>query len=254
MVITYIRYTADHPLYDQPWSCHFLHDQPCDQPNILQSPCPAPTAGGIKLCYHNCVKKKKDVPPGTEAHTQKMLKPGKQDNMMKADDIFVPSERPLIADGIGTKARRGTPRFNKDDKFLQGTHLLARRVMLNETIEALSKQFGMSPHAVSQRLAMARTQDLQQLARDIVAEQLLPKALAVVDMHLHEGSYEAAKDVLFGTAILQKQAKTEIHHSSTPTLDQIRAERAKRAIIDVQVKGDDVAPSDGDGNTSGNGA
>lgn len=126
--------------------------------------------------------------------------------------------------------KKGNPRMKEEEKKVQAVAALARRTLLNETMEEIAQHFQMNRHAVASRLQLARTMDLTQLARDLIVERLVPKAIAVVDHHLNEGSYEAAKDVLFGTGGLQKSSKSEVHHSTTPTLDAIRAERANKAI------------------------
>ena len=112
---------------------------------------------------------------------------------------------------------------------LQSAAMLARRVMHSETHAQISMLFNASPSLVAKRLQEARSGDLQQMAKDILTERMLPKALSILDTELQNGNYEAAKDILFGLQVLQKGGTAKIEHvtSSTPTLDAIRKEHLK---------------------------
>lgn len=98
------------------------------------------------------------------------------------------------------------------------------------TIEQLAKSYGISSTTVTKRINLARQADLVGIAREVIVDKLIAKAIAVVEKELNNGNYLAAKDVLFGTNVLQKSGVSTITHvSSTPTLDAIRAE-----AIDVE--------------------
>lgn len=134
-----------------------------------------------------------------------------------------------MPNGKGKTLKPGGASLTPDEKKLQGEILLARRVSMNETERELAMVFGMSPSMVAKRLAEARDGDFLNLARNLISERMISKALTVLETKLNEGDYEAAKDVLYGLQVLQKGGKATIEHitSSTPTLDQIRKERAK---------------------------
>lgn len=119
--------------------------------------------------------------------------------------------------------------------------MIVRRVMESKTQQDLAIMFGTSAQTVARRLADARGGMLQELTREMVSEQLIPLAVGVLENELRKGNYDAAKDVLYGLQILQKGGTATIKHvtSTTPTLDQIRKERAK--AIDAE-----ILPPDGE--------
>lgn len=165
-----------------------------------------------------------DEPPTTSTKETKLF-------VREGDEDAPPSP----VDGPkGNAHRRGRAVLAKGEKSLQGAAMLARRVMLNQSQEEIARQFNVSIGSVQKRLSEAKQDSMVELAKEIIAEKMLPKALGILDAQLNEGNYEAAKDVLFGSHALSKASGKPAETarlSATPTLDAIRLE--KNRIIDV---------------------
>lgn len=129
---------------------------------------------------------------------------------------------------------RGRPVPEKHVKELQAAMMVSKKAATNATIAELAKQFNVSRPTVARRLAEAKANDMVQLAREVVAEKMLVKALAILNTELDEGSYEAAKDVIFGTQVLTKGTKATVEHSLPPSNSIL--EQVRREIVEVEVK------------------
>lgn len=136
-------------------------------------------------------------------------------------------------------------KLNKEEAKVQAASMLAKRVLNSTTHQEIARLFGCSPDMVRKRLQLAASGDLQQMAKDIITERMLPQALTLLEQNLQAGNYDAAKDVLYGLQVLQKGGTAKIEHitSSTPTLDQIRKERQKAIDAEVINTPDDSAQS-----------
>lgn len=124
---------------------------------------------------------------------------------------------------------RSNGQLGKEDAALQAQAMLIPRIAHTASLAEIAAQFNVSTATVKKRLAEARQSEFAALAQEIVMERMLPKALSVIEMELDKGNYDAAKDLLQGMQVYQKGGKATIEHitSNSPTLDQIRAERAK---------------------------
>lgn len=155
---------------------------------------------------------------------------------MKARLSHFPKVLCVPANKVGVQ--NGTAKYRrvrKDEAKLQGAQMLALRLTTGKTQTELGQLFACNRNTVAKRLSEAITPDLQQMARDVITERLIPKAVGVLEAELEKGNYQAAKDVLNGLQVFQTGGKATIEHvtSSSPTLDAIRRERAK--AIDGQV-------------------
>lgn len=117
---------------------------------------------------------------------------------------------------------------------------LSKRIASGKDISALAQDFCVHPATIRRRLEEAKQGDLVAVAREMIAERLVPKALAVFDQALNNGDKEIAEKVLFGMNALVKgntkangPAEGSGSSSGTPILDQIRRERQR--VIDVKV-------------------
>lgn len=146
----------------------------------------------------------------------------------------------MMAKKFGQGKLPSRAQLNKQEKELQGQAMLVRRISENLNYTEIARIFGVSRGAVQERLAMARATEFTQLAQEIISERMLPKALAVLEAELEAGNYEAAKDLLFGSQVYQKGGKATIEHvtSNSPTLEQIRKERAKAIEAEVISNGE----------------
>lgn len=148
----------------------------------------------------------------------------------------------------GKDANLHGSKLTQDEKHLQGTQMLMQRVSGSKTQVELGQLFACHPTTVAKRLQLAMTPDLQQMARDVVTERLIPKAVGVLEAELDKGNYQAAKDVLSGMQIFQTGGKATIEHvtSSSPTLEAIRKERAKAldaVVVEVTEPAEPVDPN-----------
>ena len=134
--------------------------------------------------------------------------------------------------------------LSKEERAVQGTAMMVSRLAESRTHAEIAMLFGASTATVKKRLAEARAGTLAMLAQEVIADRMMHKALAVLEDELDKGNYEAAKDVLFGSQVLQKGGKAVIEHvtSNSPTLDSIRKERAKAIEAEVVVRDEPVDP------------
>lgn len=141
------------------------------------------------------------------------------------------------------RASRGT-RPAGPARELQAVHKGAQAAMiavdraLGATVTQLAKKYTLSPDVIRARLSLAEELDVFRGWRSVAAEALIPKTLAVYETALDNGSLEAARDILFGLGILNKNATLTVQPGEE-TLESWRATRlAARSggAIDVTVE------------------
>lgn len=126
-----------------------------------------------------------------------------------------------------------------EEKELQALAMLTERV-LGKSIKEVAEQFRVSPATVHDRLALARESGVLPQAKLMLLERLLPRALTVYiaamdQQPVSEESVKAARDVLFGLGVLEKQTKVvQKGPSEDDTLASYRVEREKRKAIDAE--------------------
>ncbi len=143
------------------------------------------------------------------------------------------------------RARGDTPykpkppsrKSHKGETVLQGNKtrdvraaiMLTQRI-LGHSLKEISEQFRLSTATIKNELHYARQRDLYQIAQSIVAERLVPKALAVYDTHLEEGNLEAARDVAYGAGVLKKEGRRagDPDPGGEVTLEYLRAKYASK--------------------------
>lgn len=120
----------------------------------------------------------------------------------------------------------------------------------------IGKIFEISDHRAKRWVDKARQEQRLLIGQGVVAERLVPKALAVYDQKLAAGDLEAARDILFGAGVLQKQGKLTLQTATDP-LAQFREKYfSEGEVIDGEhATGDDARKTDlalrlGDGGTS----
>ena len=116
------------------------------------------------------------------------------------------------------------------------------RVILGKNIDEIALEFKTNKKEVIRRLGEARAAGgALEIAQELVANRLLPKAVAVMDAALNgeeipKHTMDAAKDVLFGTNTLKKKDESTVNVNLSP-LEAYRKERMERqqmeTIIDV---------------------
>lgn len=126
--------------------------------------------------------------------------------------------------GGNTPTNGGGARLTmKEDKDNRALVFMLERVS-GKSIEQISKKYEVSRVTVSNYLQYARDHQIViNEARHLLGDQLIPLAIAVYEMHLRQGSLEAAQDLLFGTGILHKNST--VKHESADANDTLDAFR-----------------------------
>lgn len=143
-------------------------------------------------------------------------------------------------------AKRGTSQTllpKKEDQLAQGQLMLAERI-LGKSVGEIAEAFRMGTETVQRRLALARAEGgALDIARALLLERLVPKALALYDAALDmapvsKEQVQVATEVLKGSQVLEKQSKSTVTHKmDSDTLEAYRAERMKKSAVDGEVVG-----------------
>lgn len=92
-----------------------------------------------------------------------------------------------------------------------------------KSISQIAINYNCSRATVDNYLAYGRKQGLVvNEARQLIADKLLPMALAVYEAQLESGNLEAAQDLLFGTGVLQKTSNVQHKAEASDTLETFR--------------------------------
>lgn len=133
-------------------------------------------------------------------------------------------------DGKMGNSMEGKARImDEETQRLQALQMIAMRVG-GQSFAKIGNQMGVSPDTVKDRLAWARNQGLLADAEDRIVNELVPAAIQAFKKALDEGMYEAARDVLFGTGLLSKDAKRATEQVEM-TLEQWREQRKAKIVV-----------------------
>lgn len=137
------------------------------------------------------------------------------------------------------ETREHIKRAERLSKQIQTTTIAIKKSVEGKSIAQLAKEFNLDSKTVSRRMAAQREEEIVERARGIIAERLIPKAMAVVSKELDSGNYNAARDVLKGSQVYKQGSEKSVTHklATVPTLEQIREERQKRlnGVIEAEV-------------------
>lgn len=123
----------------------------------------------------------------------------------------------------GTTNGGGARLTSKADKDNRALVFMLERVA-GKSIAEIATAYNCSRPTVSTYLAYGHQQNLIiNEARQILGDKLVPLAIAVYEMHLRQGSLEAAQDLLFGTGILQRTSN--VKHEAADANDTLQAFR-----------------------------
>lgn len=89
-----------------------------------------------------------------------------------------------------------------------------------KSFREIGRMMDISDHTVAKLVKEAQLDARFQRGRGVVMHRLVPKALAVYDQRLEAGDLEAARDILFGAGVLQKNAKVTL--TAGDPLEQFR--------------------------------
>lgn len=99
---------------------------------------------------------------------------------------------------------------------------------LGRSVDAIAKQWQVSPAYVTQRLDDVTTCGIAEQFERMILERLVPQALAIYEAALRAGDKEAARDLLFGTGVLRRQDRKL--EKLQPTLETLETYRQKRGL------------------------
>jgi len=144
--------------------------------------------------------------------------------------------------------KRGKGKINKtpEEREAMG-RAMQLRVIMGRKHKEIAAEFNVPRQEVSRRLKEARESGgILDLAQDIVAKRLLPKAVAVMDAALDgeevpKNTLDVARDVLFGTNTLKKKDESTVNVTVSP-LDAYRKERMDRLQMENVIDIDAVEP------------
>lgn len=109
----------------------------------------------------------------------------------------------------------------------QATLMVQRRIQ-GLPMHVIAKEFNVAPNTVTERLNWAKKQGILDEIRNRVFDELLGPAVDALKLALAEGNVEAAKAVLFGTGVLEKNPKAAL-----PTVElTLKEYRSRKLEID----------------------
>jgi DNA-binding Lrp family transcriptional regulator len=117
-----------------------------------------------------------------------------------------------------------TPQDRKVDELRAA--MIAIERACGASLDSIAKKFGISPKAVKKDLDLAAESGFIDHYKAMLHEQLVPKAMAVYEAQLLIGNLDAARDVMQGLGIFQKQVDaTKLKGKMIRTLDDYRRTR-----------------------------
>lgn len=130
-----------------------------------------------------------------------------------ADALALPVRKRVAATknhtGLG-RLQKQTPKAPQDLKLasdaVRGT-LMAMERASGATLGELASKYQVNYRTVVKQIDLAQQAGLFDHYRQGILNHLIPKAIALYEMRLDAGDLEAAKEVLFGIGLLQKDAK-----------------------------------------------
>ena len=116
---------------------------------------------------------------------------------------------------------------NRKIEHLRGSLIAIERAM-GVSIKDLAAKYSCSPGAVKRYLDQAAQTGLVEHFRALLFERLMGKALAVYEARIELGDLEAARDMVFGLGVLQKNPQTDKPQKVIDSLAEYRALKAKK--------------------------
>jgi len=116
----------------------------------------------------------------------------------------MPSWKRKAADAPGEQRTRALTRAELEREKALRLGLFALERAMGAPIGEIAKKYAVSTREVESALTSAERLQFVEAYRDIVRDKLVPAALVVYEMHLRQGSLEAAKAILEGLGVLQK--------------------------------------------------
>lgn len=110
---------------------------------------------------------------------------------------------------------------------------MATHSLLGRSRSEIAEMFKVSPATVSKRVQEASRSEIFQQAMELVHRRLLPKAMAIYDVELEQGNFEAAQDVMHGIGVLQKGGTVKVEVADP--LADLRAEYLKESEPDAEI-------------------
>ena len=86
--------------------------------------------------------------------------------------------------------------------------LMTTKRIMGKSVAQIAAEFEMSHDTVQRRLAWAKRHGMVEDALDTVLDHLVPEAVKTYLAAIQSGDIDAARDVMFGTGVLQKAPKT----------------------------------------------
>lgn len=120
--------------------------------------------------------------------------------------------------------RAKTPQDRKVEELRAA--MIAIERACGSSLEAIGKKYGVTVATVKKDLDLAAESGFIDHYKALLHEQLVPKALAVYEAQLLIGNLDAARDVMQGLGIFQKQVDaTKLKGKMIRTLDDYRRQR-----------------------------
>jgi DNA-binding Lrp family transcriptional regulator len=149
-----------------------------------------------------------------------------------------PYPTPFERQGFLDRKQTNTPKGNSIERQgrkvdnLRGALIAVERAM-GVPLKDLAEKYKVSPAGVKRYLDQAEESGLVEHFRSLIYERLMGKALAVYEAKLEMGDLDAARDVVFGLGVLQKNpVKPGDMAKAIDSLAEYRASRAK--VVEVR--------------------
>ena len=122
----------------------------------------------------------------------------------------------LISEAAKTEEREARAKTRAKEAEAKAKLIAAERLISGASIAELARSYGIGTARVKRALSLAERSGFYEAIDEILLSRLLPKALAVYELHLDRGSLDAARDVAFGIGALKKNPSVEVSVGADP--------------------------------------
>ena len=122
---------------------------------------------------------------------------------------FLPLQK-IIDEATKREAREASTRSRARETETRAKLIAAERLVSGTSIKDIAESYGIGRASVLKALTIAERAGFYEAIEEILLSRLLPKALAVYELHLDRGNLDAARDVVYGIGALKKNPAVEV--------------------------------------------
>lgn len=137
----------------------------------------------------------------------------------------------IVKKGVSV-GESGKKKTAKTDARLQGINLMMKRLFAGKTNQQLQDETGLTPAQLANRMAHARKDGVEQIARDMFITEFLPEAMVVLQEALRGENLKLATQVALkvvaGLEIMEDPIKKEQSAMEPESLEAWRVKFTKK--------------------------